>query len=318
MAAAEEKKEKDAKNTYYTLNDGNKIPIIGFGTYKLQNGSNNKLSARDAVKYAISIGYRHIDTAIFYDNEKEVGIGIKEGCKLAGIQRKDIFLTTKLWSEGHEKTNDAKKSETVYAVNQSLSKLDCDYIDLYLIHSPYGGYNIKTYNRLLQFKKKGLIKSVGVSNFGIQHLKALEKAGCELPSVNQIELHPWLQQKEIVNYCKSKNILIESYSPLTKAQKLPNENKKIQQQSKENKILIKMKENYENKSIAQILLRWNVQTGHIVIAKSANKNRIKQNYDTMNWKLTNDDMNTLNEFDCDYHCTWDPTANQIDHNNDDW
>ena len=135
-----------------------------------------KISAKAAVKYAIEIGYRHIDTAIFYDNEKAVGKGIKE----SKIDRKDLFITSKLWSDDHESGND----ETTKAVTSSIKNLDCGYIDLYLIHSPYGGNNIATYKKLLQFKEKGLIKSVGVSNYGVQHLKALENAGCPLPVVN--------------------------------------------------------------------------------------------------------------------------------------
>ena len=134
--------------------------------------------------------------------------------------------------------------------------------------------------------------------------------------IQQIELHPWLQQKEIVNYCKSKNILIESYSPLTKAQKLPKNNKKYNAGSDENNLL-SMKDNY-NKSVAQILLKWNVQTGHIVIAKTANKNRILENFDIRDWKLNDKDFNTLNDFDCDFHCTWDPTTCEVEDGDQDW
>eukprot|EP01084_Bolivina_argentea_P263328 445655_1 len=293
MATEEKKEPQCADNSYtYTLNDGNKIPIIGFGTYQIYNKACTK-----AVEYAISIGYRHIDTAIFYSNEEEVGAGIKN----ANIDRKELFITTKLWSDDHEQGN----GETANAVNSSLKNLGLDYIDLYLIHSPHGENNILTYKELIKFQKKGFIKSIGVSNYGIQHLQALEKAGLPLPVVNQIELHPWLQQKKIVNYCRSKNILIESYSPLTKGQKL----------KQKNNMLKEMVKKYENKSIAQLLLKWNVQTGHIVIAKSKNNDRIKQNFDTLEWNISNQDMEILNGFDSNYHCTWDPTTTKVNGKN---
>eukprot|EP00483_Globobulimina_turgida_P007009 UN07023 len=180
MAAAKEEKKEESNHAnisnVYTLNDGNKIPIIGFGTYQLYNEQ-----CRKAVEYAINIGYRHIDTAIFYNNEQDVGVAISN----AKINRNQLFITTKLWSDDHEHGN----GETANAVNSSLKNLDVQYIDLYLIHSPYGQHNVLTYKELLKFKKKGLIKSIGVSNYGVQHLQALQKAGLPPPAVNQIELH---------------------------------------------------------------------------------------------------------------------------------
>eukprot|EP00485_Elphidium_margaritaceum_P018199 CAMPEP_0202726494 /NCGR_PEP_ID=MMETSP1385-20130828/184641_1 /ASSEMBLY_ACC=CAM_ASM_000861 /TAXON_ID=933848 /ORGANISM="Elphidium margaritaceum" /LENGTH=316 /DNA_ID=CAMNT_0049392715 /DNA_START=8 /DNA_END=958 /DNA_ORIENTATION=- len=292
------------------LNDGNKIPMIGFGTYKL---GGNTLSVRDAVKYAIEIGYRHIDTAIFYGNEKEVGEGIKD----AKIDRKELFITTKLlWYDDHHETG---KGQTERAVDASLKRLGCGYIDLYLIHSPRGKHNIRTYQALLKCKEQGKIRSVGCSNFGVHHLKALEAAKLPLPAVNQIELHPWLQQTEIVRYCRAKNIAIQSYSPLVKGKKIPNESKPLNQQSAEHKKLIDMKKHYDQKSVAQILLRWNLQSGHIVIVKSSTRSRIAENLDILNWTLNDHDFAVLNAFECGYHCTWDPTSDAIaEHDGDQW
>jgi len=291
MAAMAEAKEETVQDVFQ-LNDGHKIPQLGFGTYQLRDDKCVK-----AVKEAISIGYRHIDTAIFYDNEEAVGKAIKQ-CK---VDREHLFITSKLWSEGHE----SGKGETLKAVQSSLKKMGTEYIDLYLIHSPHGENNVSTYKELLKCKQKGMIRSVGVSNFGVHHLKALEKAGLPLPAVNQIELHPWLQQKDIVKHCRSKSIHVESYSPLTKGQKL----------KKKNNALTKMMAKY-GKSLAQILLRWNSQTGHVVIAKSGNKERIAENFDTLNWDISDEDMAVLDAMDCEYHCTWDPTS--LDIKGSDW
>ena len=155
----------------YALNDGNKIPALGFGTYELYNAQCTK-----AVQQAIKIGYRHIDTAIFYSNEQSVGEAIKQ----SKVDRKDLFITSKLWSDGHEKGN----GETEQAAMSSIKNLGVEYIDLYLIHSPYGENNVWTFKELIKLKQKGILKSVGVSNYGVQHLKALESAGCPLPAVN--------------------------------------------------------------------------------------------------------------------------------------
>mmetsp|Transcript_4104 Transcript_4104/g.7886 ORF Transcript_4104/g.7886 Transcript_4104/m.7886 type:complete len:242 (+) Transcript_4104:80-805(+) len=230
------------------------------------------------------VGYRHIDSAIFYDNEAEVGQAIRE----SKIDRKDIFVTSKLWSDNHG------QKEAVKAVENSLKAMQTSYIDLYLIHSPYGGNLVSTYEALLGMKKAGKIRSVGVSNFGVQHLEGLRKAGLPTPSVNQIELHPWLQQGEIVDYCTAHKITVEAYSPLTKGQWLDDE--------KLGKIAAK-----HQRSPAQILIRWSLQKGFVVLPKSTNPKRIAENFKLEDFQLDEEDMKVLKGFDADKHCTWDPT-----------
>ena len=146
-----------------------------------------------------------------------------------------------------------------------------------------------------------------MSNYGVEHLEALEKAGFPLPVVNQIELHPWLQQREIVNYCNKKGIIIEAYSPLAKGQKLRKRNgNNYKQHNKHIDQLLEMGKNY-NKTVAQMLVKWSLQTGHVCLVKSQNEKRMAANFDMFDWKISDDDMKTLNSFEEDYHCTWDPT-----------
>lgn len=154
---------------------------------------------------------------------------------------------------------------------------------------------------------------LGVSNYGVEHLKAIEDAKLPLPVVNQIELHPWLQQREIVEYCNKKGIIIEAYSPLAKGQKLKKRGGKTADDVKHNQHidqLFVMASNY-SKTPAQILVRWSLQTGHVCLVKSSNNDRIEANFDTLNWKLSDEDMKKLNAFEEDYHCTWDPTTTDM-------
>ncbi|XP_033728635.1 glyoxal reductase-like isoform X2 [Pecten maximus] len=188
------------------LNDGVIMPLFGLGSYLSESGQGGQ--AERAVTHALSKGYKLIDTAEFYGNEADVGRGIRNG----GMKREDVFVVTKLWENGY---NRCKK-----IFNKSLKMLDIGYVDLYLIHSPSSGKCVETYKAMLELKQEGLVRSVGVSNFGVQHLEGLRKAGLPTPSVNQIELHPWQQKTEIVDYCRKNGITVMGYSPLTKGQKL--------------------------------------------------------------------------------------------------
>lgn len=262
-----------------TLNDGNIIPQLGFGTYK-----STAQEGIAAVKTAIQKGYRLIDTAAVYGNEAEVGKGIKA----SGISRKELFVTTKLWREslGYE----SAKTE----LEASLKRLDLEYVDLYLIHWPanqknytnWKNTNAETWKAMEELQAEGKIKSIGVSNFFESHLDALLETAKVVPAVNQIEFHPGYWQPELVDYCKSKGIAVESWSPLARGKVFDNpELKSIAEK--------------HNKSVSQVCLRWILQHQAIVIPKSSNPDRIAENIDVFDFELSNTDMeliNTLPEF----------------------
>lgn len=255
------------------LNDGNKIPIVGFGTYESMGKEGIA-----AVKYAISNGYRLIDTASIYKNEEVVGKGIKA----SGIDREDIFVTTKLWRDnlGY---NSAKKELEI-----SLNKLDLDYIDLYLIHWPANAKNFDnwqktnadTWRAMEELQAMGKIKSIGVSNFWQEHLEELFQTATVIPSVNQIEFHPGYWQPELVEFCKNLNIAVEAWSPLAKGRVFDNE-------------VLKEISRMHNKTIAKVCLRWIIQHEVIVIPKSISNERIKDNINLFDFVLTEKEMEMI-------------------------
>lgn len=260
--------------SYYTLQDGNKIPVIGFGTWQAEDGE----IAKHSVATALEAGYTHIDTAKIYGNESSVGQAIKE----SGIPREDLFITTKLWNTDHsyEKAKEA--------IDQSLSTLGLDYLDLYLIHWPnpvafrdnWEEANAQSWLAMEEAVSEGKIKSIGVSNFLIHHLQALDKTAKIKPVVNQLYLNPSDQQKEIVDYCHKNNILLEVYSPLGTGEIF-----KISE-------LEDIAETY-NKTVAQVVLRWSLQKGFLPLPKSVTPNRIKENIDIFDFELSEFDMGLI-------------------------
>ena len=258
---------------YYQLNNGNKIPAIGFGTYKAQEDEGIA-----SVKKAIETGYRLIDTAAKYENEEAVGKAIKQ----SGIAREELMITTKLWREnlGYESTK--KAFET------SLAKLDLDYIDLYLIHWPANAKNYENWQKanndswraMEELVKEGKIKNIGVSNFWPEHLEPLLEAAEIKPVINQIEFHPGYWQPELTRYCKEKNILIEAWSPLARGKVFESEEIKA------------MAKKY-NKSVAQICLRWILEHNALVIPKSSTPERIEDNFDIFDFQLNAEDIKTI-------------------------
>ena len=258
---------------YYQLNNGNKIPAIGFGTYKAQEDEGIA-----AVKKAIETGYRLIDTAAKYENEEAVGKAIKQ----SGIAREELMITTKLWREnlGYESTK--KAFET------SLAKLDLDYIDLYLIHWPANAKNYENWQKanndswraMEELVKEGKIKNIGVSNFWPEHLEPLFEAAEIKPVINQIEFHPGYWQPELTRYCKEKNILVEAWSPLARGKVF---------ESEEIKAIAKK----YNKSVAQICLRWILEHNALVIPKSSTPERIEDNFDIFDFQLDAEDIKTI-------------------------
>ena len=258
---------------YYQLNNRNKIPAIGFGTYKAQEDEGIA-----AVKKAIETGYRLIDTAAKHENEEAVGKAIKQ----SGIAREELMITTKLWREnlGYESTK--KAFET------SLAKLDLDYIDLYLIHWPANAKNYENWQKanndswraMEELVKEGKIKNIGVSNFWPEHLEPLLEAAEIKPVINQIEFHPGYWQPELTRYCKEKNILIEAWSPLARGKVFESEEIKA------------MAKKY-NKSVAQICLRWILEHNALVIPKSSTPERIEDNFDIFDFQLNAEDIKTI-------------------------
>lgn len=257
------------------LNDGNRIPQLGLGVWK----SGEKTES--AVLAALKAGYRHIDTAAIYYNEESVGKAIIK----SGISRKDIFITTKLWNDDHV--------DPCRALEKSLKKLNLKYVDLYLMHWPVKQRN-ETWKILEQLKDEGKCRSIGVSNFTIRHLKELISKSKAMPAVNQVEFNPYLYQKELLDFCKLKNIQLEAYSPLT-------HNKKL----KDRKLCI-MADKY-SKTPAQILIRWSLQKRIVVIPKSTREERIKENCNVFDFSISNDDVNKIDDFNENLRTCWDPT-----------
>lgn len=254
---------------YKELSNGVMIPAIGFGTYKL--GDDEEV-VKD-VKYALKVGYRHIDTAAFYGNEEAIGRGIKE----SGVKREEIFLVTKLWNDchGYEKV--------MKAFNDSIKRLGVDYLDLYLIHWP-NELNADTWRALEDLYEEGKVKAIGVCNFKIGHLEDLKKTARIMPMINQIEIHPGRTQKDMVEYCKRNNIQLVAWGPIMRGRILTEP------------LMIELSKKY-NKTIAQITLRWHIQNNIIPIPKSSNEGRIKENLDIFDFEISKEDMlkiDTLN------------------------
>lgn len=262
----------------YTLNDGNKIPAVGLGTWRATSEDN----IADVVASALKNGYRHIDTAAIYGNEEDVGRGIKA----SGVPREEIFVTTKLWNSEHNNVRNA--------FEESLKKLQLDYVDLYLIHWPADGSfsdkntkvsdSVETYLELQKLKQEGKAKSIGVSNFSkgkIQSLLAHPEVTIK-PAVNQIEAHPLLPQPELYDYLKKNDIYIEAYSPLGSADSPLLTEKNIVKIAEKNDV-----------EPAQVLISWAVQRGTVVLPKSVKATRLLSNRKT--FQLSDEDFAVLNE-----------------------
>ena len=259
---------------YQVLNNGVKIPVIGLGVFRMDD----EKEAYNSVRKAIDLGYRHIDTAMIYENEEPVGKAIRE----SGVNREDIFVTTKLWNEDIANGKEQKALET------SLKKLGLDYIDLYLIHWPIKDKYISVWNEMEKLAATDKVRAVGVSNYLEKHLKGILDLKSLVPAVNQVELHPYLSQKGIVEYCAQHNIKIESWSPLcAKKNNLLDE------------LILKDLGDKYGKSPAQIILRWNVERGLIVIPKSSNPGRQAENLDVFDFKLSPEDMMLINSLNKD-------------------
>lgn len=260
----------------FKLNNGVLIPSIGFGTWQIPTGE----TVINAIKNAIDIGYRHIDTAAVYENEKGVGLGIKE----SGIDRKELFVTSKVWNSerGYE--------TTLKAFDKTLNDLQLDYLDLYLIHWPaikkqfekWQQINNDTWRALEELYKSGRVRAIGLSNFLPQHIKPLMKQATVLPMVNQIEYQPGYMQPECVEFCKEHNILVEAWSPLGSGKLLKNDT------------LQSIAKKY-NKSVAQLCIKWVIQNGLLPLPKSVTPSRIKENFEVTDFTIDPKDMKIINQ-----------------------
>lgn len=253
------------------LNDGNKIPSIGFGVFEIPNNG----ATYDAVTAALKAGYRHIDTAAAYMNETDVGKAVRD----SGISRSEIFITSKLWIQdyGYEA---AKRG-----IEVSLNNLGMDYIDLYLLHQPYGDV-VGAWKALEEAKEKGILKSIGVSNMTPNIYKEFVPQFSILPAVNQVECNPFFQQTALRELLETDNVRLEAYFPLGHG------NKELLNHS----VITALAEKY-SKNPGQIILRFEIQEGFIVLPKSTNAERIKGNIDIYNFELTESEMNEIRELD---------------------
>jgi len=251
------------------LNDGNRMPRIGLGLYEVDASS---WSIR-LIRIAVNEGYRLFDTAQLYENEHETGYALKA----SRIPRDQFFITTKLYTTANG------RSQVLHSFHQSLHRLMVDYVDLYLIHAPRGGHVLEAYDTLLELRSRGRIRSVGVSNFDVQHLESIRRTGRPLPAVNQIELHPFCQQRDIVKYCRRFGINLMAYSPLARGAAL------------DDPFVLQLARKYR-RTPAQILIRWSLQNNFIPIPKTNHPARLRENLRVFDFEISRYDMQQLTQY----------------------
>jgi diketogulonate reductase-like aldo/keto reductase len=287
--------------TKLALNDGQLIPQLGLGVWQIHGAT-----CKAAVLAALEAGYRHIDTAAMYGNEESVGAAIR----MSGIPREQIFITTKLWNSDH--------GNPERALATSLQRLKLDYVDLYLIHYPVRERR-RSWRALEALRAEGKARSIGVSNFTIRHLTELLAETNTVPAINQVEFHPYLYQRDLLDFCAVRGIILEAYSPLTKGERLKDPKliavakkysttrAKPAAQKSRLPLVDRLSRPSETKSTAQILIRWGLQHGLVVIPKSANPKRICENADIFDFDISAADMQLLDGFHENLRTCWDPT-----------
>lgn len=263
------KKITDVQGSF-TLHNGVQMPYLGLGTYQ----SDNDQEVIDAVSYALQLGYRHIDTASVYGNEEGVGKGIKA----SGVAREEVFVVSKVWNadQGYE--------TTLKAFEASLQRLDLEYLDLYLIHWPVAGKYLETWRALEKLYAAKQIRAIGVSNFMQHHLEDLLTVAEVVPMVNQMEFHPYVVQQGLIDFCTEKGIQYEAWSPFMQGKVFGLD------------ICQQLSKKY-GKSVAQIILRWNLQKGVVTIPKSVKKERIQSNADIFDFEMSPADVAYLDSLD---------------------
>lgn len=266
------------------LHNGVQMPWVGLGVYKAEDGD----EVIQSIKWALDAGYRSIDTASLYDNETGVGQAIAE----SNVPREEIFITTKVWNtdQGYEKT--------LAAFDASLERLGLDYVDLYLIHWPVPGKYKETWKALEKIYNEGRVKAIGVSNFKQHHLEDLMREAEIKPMVNQVEYHPRLSQEKLLAFCKEQGIQLEAWRPLLKGEIF------------EEPTLVELADKY-NKSVAQIILRWDLQNGVVTIPKSVTQHRIEENIELFDFELSNEDMTRISALNQDKRNGADPDDSEF-------
>ena len=268
---------------YLDLNTNHKLPAIGFGTWRITPDE----AAQQAVATALAIGYRLIDTAHIYGNERGVGAAIRE----SGIPRADLFVTSKLWND------DQGYDRALKAFDQSLQKLGLEYLDLYLIHWPATTKRHESWRALERLYSEGRIKAAGVSNYTRQHLEELRQRSPLTPAVNQVEFHAFIyqQQQTVLTYCKQQGIVVEAYSPLNRLSR------------EEHGLVLEIAQKYD-KTPQQIVLRWCVQHGTVPLLRSTNPEHIANNFMVFDFELSDSDIEALDTLSDGERVTWDPAG----------
>ncbi len=265
---------------FVTLNNGVKMPMLGLGVYLLRPGK----ETYEAVRTALDSGYRLVDTAALYRNEADVGRAVRD----SGIPREQVFVTTKLWNDDHG------YEPALDAFDASLKRLDLGYIDLYLIHFPVPNQREDSWRALENILGSGRARAVGVSNYTVRHLRELLGQTGTVPAVNQVEASPFLFERELMEYCRKSRIQVEAYAPLTAGNRL--RDPRIAETAARH-----------GRTSAQVLLRWGIQHGLIVIPKSAHRDRIVENGRIFDFQLSEEDMADLDNLHDGYRTSWDPT-----------
>jgi diketogulonate reductase-like aldo/keto reductase len=272
---------KPALDRAVTLTGGVRMPLLGLGVYQSPPGR----ETRDAVRAAIEEGYRHVDTARVYGNERDVAAGIAD----AGVPRAELFVTTKLWNADHG--HDA----ALRAFDASERRLGAA-PDLYLVHWPVPGLRRETWRALVRLLEEGRVRAIGVSNYTVRHLEELARESPVLPAVNQVELHPFLGQRELRAHCRAKGIQVEGYAPLVKA-----ERGRI-----DHPVVVRIAKAHR-KTPAQVLVRWSIEHEVVTIPKSTRRERIAENAAVFDFALSQDERAALDALDEGYRTSWDPT-----------
>jgi methylglyoxal/glyoxal reductase len=262
-----------------TLHNGVEMPAFGLGVYKVEEGE----QIEETAKTALELGYRLIDTASFYQNEEGVGQALRN----SGIQREEVFITTKVWNSEQGYDN------TLKAFDESMEKLGLDYLDLYLVHWPVKGKYLETWRALEKLYHEGRVKAIGVSNFKTHHLKDLLSHAVEKPVINQVELHPLLSQAELREFCQQNDIMVEAWSPLSRGRFL------------DEPVLGKIAKQH-GKTPAQVILRWHLQNQIIPIPKSVTPSRLKENADIFDFQLNQRELEAINDLNKDQRFGADP------------
>jgi diketogulonate reductase-like aldo/keto reductase len=263
-----------------TLRHGVEIPMLGLGVYQARPGA----ETREAVRAALQVGVRHVDTARAYGNEEDVADAITQ----SGVRREEVFVTTKLWNSDHG------YDATLRACDASLARLRMERVDLYLVHWPVQRVRHETWRAMERLLADGKARAIGVSNYTVRHLDELLARAHEAPSVNQVELHPFLAQAELRRFCAANGIAVEAYAPLVKARRM------------DEPVIRRIAERH-GRTPAQVLVRWALEHGLVVIPKSVQPGRIRENADVFGFSLDAGELAALDALDEGYRTSWDPT-----------